>query len=428
MENKKNEVQKWLHNHKLKAVELLQSLIREPSTQMNEARVQELVAKKLAELGCKIDVWEPSGEILTSHQAFISPRDDFRGSPNVVGVKKGIGGGRSLVLNGHIDVVPEGDLKAWDADPYGGEYRDDKVFGRGATDMKGGNVAMIMAMEALQECDVSLKGDLIFHSVIEEESGGAGTLAAILKEYTGDAAIIPEPTNMKIFPKQQGSIWFRMYVKGKSAHGGTRYEGISAIEKTQLVLDELKKLEQIRNQRINDPLFKDIPIPIPINVGVIEGGDWPSSVADLVKVEGRFGVSPDESIESAKAEFLDHFASISKIDPWFIEHPVQIEWFGARWLPGSISNDHPLLTSLQRQYEFVCQKEPVVEASPWGTDGGLLSAIGNVPSIVFGPGITSMAHYANEYIEMDNVMTCAEILALTMMDWCNQPKQEGAIN
>src|SRR3954453_18596269 len=130
--------------------------------------------------------------------------------------------------------------------------------------MKGGTVSLLLALEAIQANQIKLKGDVIFQSVIEEESGGAGTLAAVLRGYKADAAIIPEPTNMKIFPKQQGSMWFRIRVKGRSAHGGTRYEGVSAIEKSLFVVNQIRELEKRRNKRITDPLYSKVPIPIPI--------------------------------------------------------------------------------------------------------------------------------------------------------------------
>ncbi|UCZ54882.1 peptidase [Bacillus shivajii] len=419
----RSDIREWIRNNKEELIDMIQRMIQQPSTQRNELGIQRQVSEILNELQFQVDMWEPEVASLKKHQAFISTRDSFQGSPNVVGVKKGVGNGHSLVLNGHVDVVPEGDRKNWVDDPYSGVYKDGKVYGRGSTDMKGANAAMLFALKAIKECGVPLKGDIVFHSVIEEESGGAGTLEAILKGYTADAAIIPEPTQMKIFPKQQGSLWFRLYVKGVSAHGGTRYEGVSAIEKTQIVLDHIKELEQVRNDRIDDPLFSEIPIPIPINIGIIQGGDWPSSVADLVKVEGRYGVSPSETIEEAKAEFKQWMKKLAEKDIWFEKHPIEVEWFGARWLPGSIDTKHPLMNILTNSYEKISGAPPTVEASPWGTDGGLLTYVGNTPSVVFGPGVTSMAHYPNEYIEVDKALHFSEILANTIIDWCNKEKK-----
>jgi acetylornithine deacetylase len=317
-----------------------------------------------------------------------------------------------------MDVVPAGDPAQWQLDPYSGEVVEGKLFGRGASDMKGGNVSMLLAVQVILELGIKLKGDVIFQSVVEEESGGAGTLAAIMKGYKADAALIPEPTNMRIFPKQQGSMWFRVTVKGRSAHGGTRYEGVSAIEKSMTVVQHIRELEQARNAAITDPLYTGNPIPIPINIGVIQGGNWPSSVPDTVSLEGRMGVAPEEKIEHAKHEMLQWMERLKEKDPWFAEAPVSVEWFGARWVPGSVDPHHELIEILSAQYKDVAAKEPVIEASPWGTDGGLLTLLGETPCIVFGPGVTQVAHYPNEYIELEDVFQAAEIIALTLVQWC----------
>ncbi|MGO4888414.1 peptidase [Anaerobacillus sp. MEB173] len=425
MSTTKKIVREWLSGNREGGIAFLKQLVQVPSTQGNEAKVQQIVAEKLFRLGLNVDIWELDGEQLKKHPYFFSSRETFEGSPNVVGVLKGSGGGRSIVLNGHVDVVPEGDVRQWNHDPYSGEVIDGKMFGRGVTDMKGGNVSLLLAIEALQSLNIKLKGDVIFHSVVEEESGGAGTLAAILRGYTADAAIIPEPTNLKIFPKQQGSKWFRLNVKGRAAHGGTRYHGVSAIEKSIVVLNQIEKLEKIRNERIDDPLYSQIPIPIPINIGKIEGGDWPSSVADVVKLEGRIGIAPNERIEDAQNELEKWVERLADIDPWFKESPVELEWFGARWLPGAIELDHPLMDALSKNYEDVCDKKPIVEASPWGTDGGLLTQVGSTPSIVFGPGVTNLAHFPNEYIHLDSIFQAAEIIALTLIDWCGDATDDA---
>ncbi|UUZ92702.1 peptidase [Paenibacillus sp. P25] len=303
---------------------------------------------------------------------------------------------------------------------------DGRLYGRGATDMKGGNVSSLLAVRAIRELGIRLKGDVIFQSVIEEESGGAGTLAAILRGYKADAALIPEPTNLRIFPKQQGSIWFRIIVKGRSAHGGTRYEGVSAIEKSMTVVQHIRELEEKRNARIDDPLYARNPIPIPINVGVIQGGNWPSSVPDTVKLEGRMGVAPGETMEHAKEEMAGWLEGLKGKDPWFAAHPPALEWFGARWVPGSVDPGHDLIRTLSEQYRSVLAEEPVIEASPWGTDGGLLTGLGGTPCVVFGPGVTEVAHYPNEYIVLEHLFQAAEIIALTLLDWCGTEEAEGS--
>lgn len=430
MSHYKKVIQDYISNHKEKTIDLLKQLVMENSVSGNESKAQAIVLEKLRELELDLDVWEPDLKEMKEHPYFISTRDSFTGSPNIVATLKGTSGGKSMILNGHIDVVPEGNIQQWTYPPFSATVVDNKLYGRGSTDMKGGNVALILAIEAIKRSGITLKGNVYFQSVIEEESGGAGTLATILRGYSADGVIIPEPTNMKFFIKQQGSMWFRLKVKGKVAHGGTRYEGVSAVEKSVLIIQQIQKLEQLRNERIVDPLYDGVPIPIPINIGTIHGGTWPSSVSDLVTLEGRFGVAPNERLEDAKIEFENWIDNIKNLDDWFVENPVEVEWFGARWVPGTIEADSELVQTLQRNYLETMKQNPVVEAAPWGTDGGLFTQILNIPMIVFGPGETKVAHYPDEFIDLDQMFLAAEIIACTLIDWCGvegqQHEGEGA--
>jgi len=418
----KNRIYEWIDQNKQKGFDYLQQMVQQPSIQGNEKGIQQLVFTYLKKLDMTVDVWDLDDSRLKKHPYFYSNRNQFHDSPNIVAVLKGTGGGKSIILNGHVDVVPEGDHGQWDRPPYSGEVVDGKMYGRGVTDMKGGNIALLMALEAIKSVAVPLKGDIIFQSVVEEESGGAGTLDAILKGYKADAAIIPEPTNMKIFPKQQGSKWFRLIVTGRTAHGGTRYHGISAIDKAFIVNEHVHELEKIRNARLDEPLYDHVPIPIPINIGSIKGGDWPSSVPDIVQLEGRIGIAPGETMEQVQIELEDWIARLVEKDDWFKEYPVKLEWYGARWVPGEIELSHPLMNILSKNYSLVTDEAPVVEASPWGTDGGLLTQVAQTPTIVFGPGTTNLAHFPNEAIELKKIVDTAKIIAATVVDWCEVNK------
>jgi acetylornithine deacetylase len=418
-----NRIKNWLKENRVRGARLLQILVQENSTRGNESSAQAIIIEKCRQLGLKLDIWEIGGEELKQHPAYCCDRQSFEGNPNLVAVLKGSGGGKSIILNGHIDVVPVGDELNWKRDPFSGHIECGRLYGRGATDMKGGTAALLMAIESIIATGTRLKGDIIFQSVIEEESGGAGTLAAVLRGYRADGAIIPEPTNMKIFPKQQGSMWFRITVKGKAAHGGTRYEGISAIEKSQLVLKRLQQLEKARNANITDPLYEKIPIPIPINIGKISSGQWPSSVPDTAIIEGRMGVAPEETIPSAKQEMENCLEELNQQDDWLRNHPLRIEWFGGRWLPGSLEGDHLLITELSESFREIMGEAPIIEASPWGTDGGILSTVGDTPVVVFGPGTTEVAHDANEYINLEDMFIASEIIARTLIKWCGVSKE-----
>ncbi|WP_175991300.1 peptidase [Bacillus sp. Marseille-Q1617] len=412
-------IKRKLDEKRKSAVELLQKMVQEDSTRGNEFKAQAVIIEKCREMGLELDIWEVQEQEMKEHPFYRCDRSDFKGNPNLAAILKGTGGGKSLILNGHIDVVPEGNRNDWKYDPYSGTVTEGKLYGRGSTDMKGGTAALILAMEVIQDLEIPLKGDIVFQSVIEEESGGTGTLSALLRGYKADGAIIPEPTNMKIFPKQQGSMWFRLTVKGKAAHGGTRYEGINAIDKGYCVIAALKDLEQERNKRVDDPLYDKVPIPLPINIGKIESGKWPSSVPDLAVIEGRVGVAPWEAMERVEKEFVQCLSRLGEDDPWFKDHPVEIEWFGGRWQPSDLSPQHPIMNHLEKSFKKVMTTAPVIEASPWGTDGGILSQGGGIPVIVFGPGTTEVAHDANEYIELERVFQTAEILILFIIDWCN---------
>ena len=191
-----------------------------------------------------------------------------------------------------------------------------------------------------------------------------------------------------------------------------------------IVVEKIKELENSRNARIDDPLYQSIPIPVPINIGKISGGNWPSSVPDEVFLEGRIGVAPHEDMEDVKKEFEEYIQNLKQFDQWFTTHPVEVTWFGARWVPGTIDLEHQGIKLLQSHYEKVRRQKPVIEASPWGTDGGLFTKVGDIPTIIFGPGTTEVAHYPNEYIILDHMIEAAEILANLMVDWCNS-EDEG---
>ncbi|WP_062356628.1 peptidase [Bacillus kwashiorkori] len=417
MQQQLNEVFHWIENNQQTAIRLLKRLVQEDSTRMQEFKGQAVIIEKCRELGLELDIWE-IGEETMCHPLFHSDRKDFSENPNVVATLKGSGGGKSLIVNSHIDVVPVGNMDDWQYEPFSGKIMDGKLYGRGATDMKGGTVALLYVLEALKECGIHLKGDVIFQSVIEEESGGSGTLAAVVRGYKADGALIPEPTNLKIFPKLQGSLWFRINVFGKSAHAGTRYEGVNAIEKSMKVINMLQQLETKRNETITDPLYKNIKIPVPINVGKFYSGKWPSSVPDLAIIEGRLGVKPDETIDEAMAELQSSLNELIVEDEWFQEKPPKLEWFGARWLPSTIAADHPLLTTVAESYQSIIGQKAIIEASPWATDGGMLYHAGGIPVVVFGPGITKLAHDSDEYILLEDIITAAKIIAKTVIHWC----------
>ena len=213
-------------------------------------------------------------------------------------------------------------------------------------------------------------------------------------------------------------MWFRVTVEGLSAHGGTRYEGVSAIEQAWKIHQAILALEKKRNALIKDPLYSHIPIPLPINIGKIQGGSWPSSVADLVTMEGRIGVGPHENMQDVRKELKEAVTQRCSEDEWLKNHPAKVEFFGGQWVPNAVEITHPFSQLMQENFETIYKRKVRVEASPWGTDGGLLGKIGNIPTLVIGPGETKVAHYPNEYIETNEVIRAAKLFALMLTSWC----------
>lgn len=365
----------------------------------HEMAIQQHIAKHILEQELQfdeIDLYHMDYEELHKQEPelFNPSRQDFSNSPNVVGVKYGSchrSGmkhhgvtvddqarqyrhatemeceGRSLILNGHVDVVPIGDRDTWKlGEPFSGRYdpKTKTVHGRGSTDMLGGIFSSYLALKSIfQGLNATLMGDLLFETVVEEESGGAGSLSTAMRGYRADAAIIPEPTDMKIFPKQQGSMWFRITIHGLAAHGGTRIYGVSAIEKGIKVVKKVRELERVRNEKIlqKEPLYahfldqpKEKQLPVPINMGKIYGGEWPSSVCDKLTIEGRMGVFGEE-MQQAQQQLRDALESVRLEDDFLkqSENSIELEFFGPKWLPGNLDPSHDIVTMLAQQFSRV---------------------------------------------------------------------------
>jgi len=283
--------------------------------------------------------------------------------------------------------------------------------------MKGTKASFFVALKAIQELGIKLKGDLIIQSVIEEETGSAGTLACILKGYRADAAILPEPSGFKICPAQQGSTWFRVSIPGKAAHGGKRYQGVSAIDKTYPILGAIAELEKHRNEKYASPLYAVNPTPFTINIGIIQGGDWPSSVPEQVKVEGRMGIPPGEKIQDGREMFEFWVSRAAEVDAWLRGHKPTVEWFGASWGSSQIEPNHPIVQAAQSSYRKIRNKDTSIEGTPWATDCRILTEFADTPAIVFGPGTT--AHCVDEFMPVQDLMDYSKMLSCIILDWCD---------
>jgi acetylornithine deacetylase len=394
-------------------------LVTVPSVTGEETAAQEHVAAEMARCGLEVDVWELDFERLRLHPAF-STEIERESGLGVVGVMGDTNArdGRSLILNGHVDVVTAGDKANWHYPPWQATIADGRVYGRGAVDMKGGLCCALFAAKALKEAGVRLKGRLLVESVIGEEDGGVGTLAAVLRGYRADGAVVLEPTELVVAPAQAGALNFRVAVPGLAAHGSMREEGVSAIEKFFPVYEALMALERERNRDVQDPLYAQYALPYAICVGRAYGGDWASTVSESFIFEGRFGVAVGEDVAAARRIFEETIARAAEADPWLRDHPPQLEWWGGQFEPASTPVDHAIVETVCGAFSDVSGTAARVAGMTYGADMRLLVNEGKTPTVLFGPGDVRQAHRPDEFVPVEDLITAVRTLALVALRFC----------
>jgi len=401
-------------------ITFLQKMVQTSSLPNYEHDVQNLVAQKLRSLGMEVEIVPSKFDDLKDHLAFgdvgFSPTDRV----NVIGRWPGTrsGEGKSIILNGHVDVVPPGDLSLWADSPWSGIVRDGKLYGRGSCDMKAGLCAGIFAVDVLQRLGYQPAKDILIESVIGEESGGIGTLTTIVKGYTADAVILLEPTRLELSPVQSGALTFRLTVPGRSIHAAMKAYGVSAIDKFAVLLNAINKLDVERHQNFKHPLYEDPNNVAPISIGTVRGGEWHSTVPEEVVAEGRMGVFPGESNESARRALEDVIQLTAASDPWLRQNPPRVEWFEGQFESGETALDHPLIQNLIDAHQQVMGESPTLRAVPYGSDMRLFTNHARIAATHYGPGDVGMAHAANEFVPLDEVVTVTKVIANMITQWC----------
>jgi len=397
-------------------VELTRGLIAVPSLSGAETDGQQHVAAVLRDAGLDVDTWEIDVPALADNPWYSAEVE----RDVALGVTGALGGspGPRLLLNGHVDVVPTGDPADWTTPPFAPEVRDGRVYGRGACDMKGGLAAAIHALEAIRRAGVELAGTATLASVVGEEDGGCGTLALLERGLVADGCVIMEPTRCDVVPAIAGALSWRLRVRGWSAHGCLREEGVSALEAFAPVHRAVLDLERRRNERSTDELFAWLDTPYAICGGRIAGGDWPSSEMDWLVWEGRYGVAPGEDLDAARREFADAVAAAAADHPWLRTHPPTVEWWGGRFYPGRTPVDAAVVTDVRDAVAEVTGRDPNVRGMPYGCDMGLTTNVGRIPTVVFGPGDVRDAHRPDESVPIDDLVTVARTIALVTLRFC----------
>ncbi|MFN8098613.1 MAG: ArgE/DapE family deacylase [Dermatophilaceae bacterium] len=393
-------------------------LIRVPSVTGSDAEsdLQHRQAAGLARLGFDVDTWRLDLAELAADPDHPGTEADRAEGYGVVG-RTGPDGIPALILQGHVDVVPTGDLEKWrDRDPWSGAITGTTIHGRGACDMKAGTAANMAVAQALVASGVTLERPFAVHTVVSEEDGGLGAFATMRRGHRGEAAVITEPTSGRIIVANAGALTFELRVPGRAAHGSTRLAGVSAIESFLPVYAALAALEAERNAH-PDPLFDGNPLPYPISVGTIRAGDWASSVPDLLVATGRLGVRIDESPEQARAALEQAIADACHRDAWLRDHPVEITWPGGQFAPGHINPAHPLVAEVLAAIHATESRTAALGAAPYGSDLRLY-AQGGIPTLHYGPGDVTFAHAPREQVDIGELLRTTRTLALLAARRC----------
>lgn len=400
-----------------------------------EGRCTALLGRRYGELGLRCETVAPDPE-----------------RPNLVAVLEGAGGGRSLILNGHVDTVPPVRRETWAmADPWTPERRDGMLFGLGATDMKGGVTAAWLAVRALREAGVTLAGDLLVQCVVGEEQMQhmLGTSAVLEAGFDGRraardgaaaevGAIVLEPSSaprpLSLSTTSAGNWVFRVTVKGRATHAGNRASairpggegaalGVNAVEKGLLLVRSLLELEQEWGQTRSHPAFP--PGFFAINPGSFHadaGTASASYLADRAVFDVLVWYPPDADAEAVRGELEQHLQLASQLDPWLRVNPPEIEWLG-NWPAATTAWETPHVQALAQAHERVTGDAVAAPsaANQSGfqavTDASFLEAAG-IPAVVYGPGDLRRAHAADEHIALAEIATCAAAVALAAIDFC----------
>jgi acetylornithine deacetylase len=382
-----------------------------------ESDAQHHMAELYAAGGLEVDRWPVDLAELSVHPAFPGMEVERSEAWGVVGRLPGSGDGPSLMLNGHTDVVPIGDPDAWSVEPFGGEVRNGRLYGRGSCDMKAGVIAAHWACQAIRAAGVVLRGDLVLAPVEGEEDGGLGTFALLERGWRADACVISEPTDLDVVPANAGALTFRLRIRGRSTHASRRTEGVSAIEKFWPIWQALEQLERDRHEPADSSVGR-WPLTHPLSIGSIQAGDWASSVPDLLVAEGRLGVAMGESVDHARLELERALEVASGADPWLAEHPVEVEWWGGQFESGRLRSDSDLMDRVVAAHRLAGGAEQQVWTAPYGSDLRLLSGHGGIDTVQYGPGDAAWAHAPDEFVEVDDIATTARTLAVLAIDIC----------
>ncbi len=405
------------------AVNALASLVRLPTVLGSEGPGQMMMAHLYEALGMEVHREPLDLARIKDRRGFSPTAGRIEGKENVIGVLRAKDPqGRSLIFNGHIDVVSPEPVTLWTLPPYEPRVTEEDgetwMYGRGAGDMKGGTVCYLWALHALRDLGVSPASEIICQSPVEEECTGNGALAILENGWRADAAIIPEPFNETLLVAQVGVLWFRVRVLGRTTHVLGAGRGVNAIEKSWAVIGALRELEAEVNQPDTiSGVYADVEHPINLNVGTIQGGDWQSTVAGECVTGFRFGVFPGQALAPLMQRIEQVVQKAAHDDPWLRDHPPAVEWAGFQAEGCEFSVDGEFGRVIRGAHERWHGREPGRLKSTATTDARLFNLYYDIPATCYGP-VAENIHGVDERVAIDSMHRVAEVMCSVIQDWC----------
>lgn len=405
-------------------VDFLAELTSHPSTRGQEQSAQAFMAAALSDRGYELDQWQIDVAEIQHLPGFSPVLGPYEDAVNVVGTHKSrTATGRSLILNGHIDVVPAGPLDMWDSPPFAPRIADGWLYGRGSGDMKAGLASNLFALDALSACGFAPAADVFFQSVVEEECTGNGALACLARGYTADAALIPEPFSEHLVTAQLGVIWFQVHLKGLPTHVAYAGSGANAIEAAVPLISALHDIEHRWNAASNRTSdYAHMDHALNLNVGKIEGGDWTSSVPAWCVFDVRMGLFPGQSIEAAKAEIEQVILDAARQSDFLRSSLPEIVYHGFHAEGYALSQDSSLMAAsaieaLDTAHRDVTGEDLMREAITATTDARFFGLYADTPALVYGPRAEAI-HGFNERVELESMRRVTKATAMFIADWC----------
>lgn len=409
-------------------VRFTQEMVRIPSLRGQEHTVQYFMADAMARRGLDVDHWRIDVDDIKDLPGFAPVTISYDNAFNVVGTyRPKVRKGRSLIFNGHVDVVPTGPWERWTAPPFEPRIDGKWMYGRGAGDMKSGLAATLFAFDAVRAAGFAPTAPIHFQSVVEEECTGNGTLACLQRGYRADCAFVPEPLEPKLMRAEVGLIWFRVHVDGDPQHASAGFNnvGANAIEKALVLWPHIKALEDVWNARkVDHPIYKGHPHPIRVNLGEISGGEWTSSVPATATLNVRVGVLPGVNLADIRAEIEACVRKAAMSDPYLSNNPPRIEYHG-HMAEGYVLENAQIPEAVLSDCHSAIFDQPLEEiVTSAATDARFFGLYQQTPGLVYGP-ICERPHGIDERVDLDSVRAVTKVMALFLAEWCGVERTRG---